>query len=65
MKAKRIIISLSIVLAVFSLKLPAQNFSIGIHGTVNEYSGDLNPNQFNFYQFLFPRPGGGIFCRKD
>lgn len=64
MKAKRLIISLSIALAVFSLPLNAQNFSIGIQGNVNEYSGDLNPNQFNFYQFLFPQAGGGIFFQE-
>jgi outer membrane protein OmpA-like peptidoglycan-associated protein len=31
---------------------------------VNAYSGDLNPNQFNFYQFLFPQAGGGIFFQE-
>ena len=64
MKAKQNIIIACIVFTMLSFRINAQNFSIGIQGNVNEYWGDLNPNQFNFYKFLFPQAGGGIFFQE-
>lgn len=34
--------------------------AIGIHGTLNEYAGDLNRNHYHFYNFKHPKPGVAI-----
>ncbi len=64
MKAKQKIILIGTFVTMLLFRANAQNFSIGIQGNVNEYWGDLNPNQFNFYKFLFPQAGGGIFFQE-
>ncbi len=42
----------------------AQRNTIGFHGTVNEYHGDLSGSGFNFYQFKFIQPGGGLSLQQ-
>jgi OmpA-OmpF porin, OOP family len=34
--------------------------SLGVHATINEYSGDLNGDSYHFYDFSFPKVGGAI-----
>lgn len=34
--------------------------SIGIHGTLGEYAGDLNHDHYHFYNFQYPKIGGAI-----
>src|SRR5688572_17062350 len=38
--------------------------SIGLHGTINEYSGDLNGDSYHFYNFSFPNLGGAISLQQ-
>ena len=37
-----------------------QSGAIGVHGTLNEYAGDLNGDKYHFYNFDHPKPGGAI-----
>src|SRR5688500_7228467 len=37
-----------------------QSGAIGLHGTLNEYAGDLNGNKYHLYNFDHPKPGGAI-----
>src|SRR6186713_1957667 len=39
--------------------------SIGLHGTINEYSGDLDGDSYHFYSFSFPKLGGAISLQQD
>lgn len=34
--------------------------AIGVHGTLSEYAGDLNRNQYHFYNFYYPKVGAAI-----
>ena len=38
--------------------------SLGLHGTINEYSGDLNGDSYHFYNFSFPKLGGAISLQQ-
>ena len=53
-----ILLLLSNIFAVYS------QGSIGLHGTINEYSGDLNGDSYHFYNFSFPKLGGAISLQQ-
>ncbi len=54
-----ILLLLSNIFAVYSQS------SIGLHGTINEYSGDLDGDSYHFYNFSFPKLGGAISLQQD
>src|SRR5688572_16108476 len=39
--------------------------SLGLHGTINEYAGDLNNDHYHFYNFAFPKLGAAISLQQD
>lgn len=41
-----------------------QSGAIGIHGTLNEYAGDLNFNHYHFYNFYKPKIGAAISLQQ-
>ena len=38
--------------------------SLGVHGTLNEYTGDLNSNSYHFYSFSFPKLGAAVSLQQ-
>lgn len=42
----------------------SQSGAVGVHGTLNEYTGDLNLDKYHFYNFSFPKPGAAISLQQ-
>src|SRR5687768_12133224 len=47
-----------------TLSAYSQSGAIGVHGTLNEYSGDLNLDNYHFYSFSHPKPGAAISVQQ-
>jgi OmpA-OmpF porin, OOP family len=41
-----------------------QSGAIGIHATLNEYAGDLNSNNYHFYNFYKPKLGAAVSLQQ-
>ncbi|WP_276372417.1 OmpA family protein [Chryseolinea sp. H1M3-3] len=52
------------VLILFTVSAYSQSGSIGVYGTLNEYTGDLNRNHYHFYNFYHPKPGAAISLQQ-
>lgn len=62
---KRTLLQLCALLFTIISTVSAQRSSIGIHGTTNEYIGDLNNNNYSLYKFKYFNVGGAISLQQQ
>src|SRR3989337_4146131 len=47
-----------------TLSAYSQSGAIGVHGTLNEYAGDLNLDNYHFYSFSHAKPGAAVSVQQ-